>query len=182
MQRVMIIGQPGAGKFHLAQHLRDVLNLPVYHMDWFDWQPDGTRRPDHERTALAREVHARDRWIFEGGHSATWPERLDRADTLIWLDMPLSLRLWRAMRPVGAAERAARASERPEQTNQDFLAHVWRTRNTGRARCAELYERARPDHRAFHITRPVQARGFALALGHAIRMGNLTASGAGEPD
>ena len=178
MKRVMIIGQPGAGKFHLARQMHDILHLPIYHMDWFDWLPDGTRRPDAERADLAREVHARDRWIFEGGHSATWPERLARADTVIWLDMPLGLRMWRAMRPIGAAERAARASERPEQTNQDFLAHVWRTRTRGRDRCAALWDRVGPEHKAFHFTRPAQARGFAVALRHAIRMGTLPASGA----
>lgn len=72
MQRVMIIGQPGSGKSRLAHALGQRTGLPVIHIDTIHWQPGWVERSFDEKTRLCREVEARDQWIFEGGHSATW--------------------------------------------------------------------------------------------------------------
>jgi adenylate kinase family enzyme len=98
MQRVMIIGQPGSGKSTLARALGACTELPVYHIDKIHWMTGWRERPTEEKSRLCSEVHAKDAWIFEGGHSRTWPERINRADTLIWLDHELTLRLWRILR------------------------------------------------------------------------------------
>ena len=44
---------------------------------------------------MAGEVEARDEWIFEGGLSATYPNRSARAEVIVWLDVGLALRIWR---------------------------------------------------------------------------------------
>ena len=76
MQRVMILGQPGSGKSTLAQKLGQRSGLPVFHIDKIHWSAGWVERPRDEKTRLCLEVHARATWIFEGGHSATWPDRL----------------------------------------------------------------------------------------------------------
>ena len=91
MRRIMIIGQPGSGKSTFARELGAITHLPVFHIDHIHWQSGWVERPGPEKDRLCADVHAQDKWIFEGGHSTTWPERLDRADTLIWLDLPLLL-------------------------------------------------------------------------------------------
>lgn len=72
----MIIGQPGSGKSTLARTLGDITGLPVVHIDTIHWMPGWQERPRTEKTRLCEEVHARDQWIFEGGHSITWPSRV----------------------------------------------------------------------------------------------------------
>ena len=98
MRRVMIIGQPGAGKSTLARALAAKTGLRVIHIDHIHWQAGWVERSAAEKTRLCVEAAAGEGWIFEGGHSATWEGRLARADTLIWIDAPSALRIWRVIR------------------------------------------------------------------------------------
>ena len=94
----MIIGAPGSGKSTLAREVGARLGLPVVHIDTIHWQPGWVQRPREERLPLAAEVEAREAWVFEGGFSETWPNRAARAELVIWLDLPLGLRLWRVFK------------------------------------------------------------------------------------
>lgn len=67
MRRVMIIGQPGAGKSTLARQIGALTGLPVVHIDHIHWTSGWVERPREEKTRLCGEVHARKSWIFEGG-------------------------------------------------------------------------------------------------------------------
>lgn len=95
-RRVMIIGGSGSGKSTLARRLGALWDLPVYHMDReVHWLPGWVERDHTEKAPLVRAIVARDAWVFEGGFSSTYPDRLARADLLIWTDAPLWVRLWR---------------------------------------------------------------------------------------
>lgn len=149
MQRVMVIGQPGSGKSTLARELGAATGLPVVHIDLIHWQPGWIERPREEKSRLCQAVHARDAWIFEGGHSATWPERLARCDTLVWLDLPFSRRmlrvLWRTARHYGQS-RPDLPENCPEQVSPTFWRWIWDTRHSGRAACQRLFDSA-PEHK-----------------------------------
>jgi len=167
MRRIMIIGQPGSGKSTLARKLGDRLNLPVFHIDRIHWQPGWIERPGPEKDRLCAEVHARERWIFEGGRSVTWPERLDRADTLIWLDFPLSVRAWRVfMRTVKyhGQSRPDSADNCPENFNWEFTSWIWNTRNTGRERMREFFNQAPAGKQTFQLTNKKQVDSFVESL------------------
>ena len=116
MRRIMIVGQPGAGKSTLAARLSARTGLPAIHIDQIHWQAGWVERSHAEKTRLCHEAEQRSRWVFEGGHSATWPTRLARADMLIWLDLPVGLRLWRGVPRAllgGGQTRPAMADELP---------------------------------------------------------------------
>lgn len=98
MQRVMIVGGPGSGKSTLARLLGEKTGLPVFHMDHLHWKPGWEPRDDEEKRLMALEIIAKDRWVFEGGMSSTYAERLARSDTMIWLDLPFALRFWRVIK------------------------------------------------------------------------------------
>lgn len=55
--------------------------------------PGWQQRPTEARRAMALVIEKRAAWIFEGGFSTTYSHRLSRADTVVWLDLPVSLRL-----------------------------------------------------------------------------------------
>ncbi len=99
MQRIMIIGGSGSGKSTLARSLGEKLSLPVYHMDReVHWLPGWVERPSEEKAPLVEAIVAKEEWVFEGGHSSTYPQRLARADLLIWTDAPFAQRLFRVVK------------------------------------------------------------------------------------
>ncbi len=176
MQRVMIIGQPGSGKSTLARHLGDKTFLPVIHIDHIHWKHGWVERDRAEKTRMTLDAIEQSKWIFEGGHSATWPERLARADTLIWLDLPVGLRLrrviWRSLRYFGQS-RPDLPEGCPEQLDWDFLSFIWRTRNSSREKARALYENAPRDKTRYHFTTPAQVHNFLSDLETALAIGNL---------
>lgn len=101
MQRIMIIGGPGAGKSWLADELSRSLDLPLIAVDGLVWRVDGSLRPAHEIDADALAAAQAERWIIEGGNSRTYGQRLARADMLVRLAPPRWLRLWRVLRRNG---------------------------------------------------------------------------------
>ncbi|UZD91928.1 AAA family ATPase [Cognatishimia activa] len=154
MKRVMIIGQPGSGKSTLARALGERTGLPVYHIDMIHWMSGWQERSLEEKTRLCLEVHAKDAWIFEGGHSTTWPDRLTRCDTLIWLDVPLGKRfrrvIWRTMSDYGKT-RPDLPEGCPEQFSFEFMKWIWDTRKSARHGCQKFYELAKAQKTALHL-------------------------------
>jgi adenylate kinase family enzyme len=138
MQRVMIVGGPGSGKSTLACALGLRTGLPVYHMDHIHWQPGWVERSKDDKDRLTEVIHARARWIFEGGHSRTYGSRVARADTLIWLDLPVGLRfrrvLWRSVRWWGRSrpDLPAGCIEQFGPETLPFWRFIWRTRASAR--------------------------------------------------
>ncbi|WP_296615612.1 topology modulation protein [Sphingomonas sp.] len=147
MQRIMIIGQPGSGKSRLARTLGRITDLPVIHIDTIHWRPGWIERAAAEKTRLCLDVEMGDRWIFEGGHSATWENRISRADMLIWLDRGTLIRIcrviWRAALHIGRT-RPDLPQGCPERWSMlpDFLRYIWRSRLSARERMANLVGRA----------------------------------------
>ena len=176
MQRVMIIGQPGSGKSTLARKMGEITHLPVVHIDLIHWKTGWVERTGAEKDALIAEVHARDQWIFEGGRSSTWDARLARADTLIWLDLPLPLRLWRVatrtLRHYGQS-RPDLPEGCPEHFNLEFYQWIWNTRHSARQRSAALMASAGPSVACHHLQSRRAVARYLADLRKAAKTGNL---------
>ncbi|MCK5315696.1 MAG: hypothetical protein KAJ53_11260 [Anaerolineales bacterium] len=94
-KRIVIIGRTGSGKTTLARELAVALDVPHVELDALYFGPNFSTVPLsvlRERTSAAV---AGDRWVTDGNKRAVrdlvWP----RADTIIWLDYPLVVSLWR---------------------------------------------------------------------------------------
>lgn len=95
MQRIMIFGGSGSGKSTLARQVGAITGLPVVHFDPIYWMPGWVPRPSADIMRLAVEAADRPQWVIDGNHSRSIEHRANRADLIIYLDMPLPLRLWR---------------------------------------------------------------------------------------
>ena len=165
----MIVGQPGSGKSTLARMLGEATGLPVYHMDHIHWMPGWVQRPDADRVRMAHEIEDKEAWIFEGGLSRTFDRRRDRADTLVFLDTSLTLRLWRVtwrfIRDYGKT-RPDMATGCPEGNWREMLAFyrfIWRTRHSARARILRLMDEACPELAVHVLTSRRSVRDFVEA-------------------
>jgi adenylate kinase family enzyme len=100
MQRVLIIGPCGAGKSTLAIQLGRRLGLPVVHMDQLNWQPGWVESSKDEISAKLASIMVHERWLIDGTYGGTLLERLERADTVVYLNFPIRLCVIRMLRRV----------------------------------------------------------------------------------
>lgn len=99
MQKVIIIGCPGAGKSTFGRKLADVTGLPLHYLDMIWHRPDRTTVSREEFDEQLDHLLDGDRWIIDGNYIRTLPLRLFRCDTVFMFDLPLEVCL------AGAEER-----------------------------------------------------------------------------
>jgi len=100
MRRVLIVGNSGGGKSTLARALGAKLGLPVIHLDVLFWKPGWVESDDDEFRARVAEALQAPAWIADGNFGGTWDLRMPMAGTIVWIDQPRLLCLWRAIRRV----------------------------------------------------------------------------------
>ncbi|MEO1538123.1 MAG: DNA topology modulation protein FlaR [Pseudomonadota bacterium] len=94
-----MIGSAGSGKSTAARMLGKTLGLPVFHMDReVFWLPGWVERDKADQLRQIERIVALEDWVFEGNNSSTFAIREARAQMLVWLDIPLWLRLVRVVR------------------------------------------------------------------------------------
>lgn len=95
--RIVILGGAGAGKTTLAHQLGERTGAPVICLDAI-WQPDWGKKDVPTFRALMNDAHADETWISDGNFArATFDIRLPRANTVVSLDRPKPLCIWRAI-------------------------------------------------------------------------------------
>ncbi|MGR3377506.1 AAA family ATPase [Salipiger abyssi] len=168
MKRVMILGQPGAGKSTLARRLGARTGLPVVHIDRIHWSPGWVERAMPQKLPLIRSAEAQESWIIEGGLSATYDTRLARADTLIVLDFPVWMRFWRVLKRrfeyAGGQTRPDLPENCPERIDPEFLKWIWDTRRLNAEKNREMIARAGPEVTVYHLRSPRAVRRFLAGL------------------
>ena len=90
MDRVAVFGNAGGGKSTLSKRLADITGLPLVSLDLMQYRPGGDEVTHDEFKAAHDKLLQQEQWIVDGfGSLDTVWERLDVADTLIYLDMPV---------------------------------------------------------------------------------------------
>lgn len=101
MEKVIVIGSPGAGKSTFARKLAERTGLPLYYLDMLWHKPDQTHISREEFDEQLAQMIRRDRWIIDGDYSRTLEVRLAACDTVYFLDYPLEICLAGAEARVG---------------------------------------------------------------------------------
>ena len=89
MQKVIIIGSPGAGKSTFSRSLRDATGLPLYYLDRIWHRPDRTTISREEFDDKLQEILLKDQWIIDGNYNRTLEIRLQYCDTVFLMDFPV---------------------------------------------------------------------------------------------
>lgn len=98
MKRISIIGCPGAGKTTFSRELSQSTGLPLMHLDFMYHDQTYTYQTDKDswRARVLNEIEKR-QWIIDGNYKSTFDIRLSRSDTIIFLDYPTYVSIWRAI-------------------------------------------------------------------------------------
>lgn len=101
MNKIIVIGSPGAGKSVFSKKLKDVTNIPLYHLDMLYHKEDGTRISKEELEEKLIKIFKEDSWIIDGNYQRTIEMRLKECDTVFLLDFPTDICIEGAMSRVG---------------------------------------------------------------------------------
>ena len=138
MQRVLVIGSPGAGKSTFSRKLAAPTGLPLTHLDDEYWLPGWVRPGRAAWEARVVELIAADRWILDGNYTSTVLLRASRADTVIVLAYPRLLCLFRAVRRALLNRRRDAKAVGREPLDLEFLRFIWNFPEVQRRQLAEL--------------------------------------------
>ncbi|MFC7342001.1 DNA topology modulation protein FlaR [Saccharopolyspora griseoalba] len=127
MPRVVVVGSSRAGKSTFSRSPGERLGVPVISLDEHYWRPGWQRPPQQRwRREQAELLDEHPSWIADGNCWSTLDVRLERADAVVFLDVPrlrcLPQALWRGLRHRG---RALQAPGCPERWSWSFFGHIW---------------------------------------------------------
>ena len=128
MERIVIIGCPGSGKSTLARALGEKLDLTVVHLDRLWWKAGWENVSQEEFDARLENALKLDSWIIDGNYSRTMDVRLEKCDTIIYLDYSRWTCLWGMVQRVFTNLRKSRADMPegcPERFDWEFIRYIW---------------------------------------------------------
>lgn len=97
-QRICILGPSGAGKTTFARRLAERLNSDFISMDKVVHTPGWKPRPVEEWVPIHDAFIEKEAWVMEGAYRKSLPQRLKRAETVFFLDLPILGCQYRVMR------------------------------------------------------------------------------------
>ena len=100
--RVHVMGNSGSGKTTLAARLAKALDADLVELDALNWERGWVALNESDPEELERRFCAAtggERWVTAGSYTglcqrAFWP----RLDSIVWLDLPMRICVWRLLR------------------------------------------------------------------------------------
>jgi hypothetical protein len=163
VERVLVLGCPGAGKTRFSREVARKSGLPLHHLDDYYWGP-GWSRPDADRwISIQQALVAEPCWIVEGNYMATVPIRVRRADLIVIIEAStltcitrVIRRVWQIRRgrredlPAEVRRDVARRGTRPAAT-KDFPGLLWKILRFRTLDAVELRNLTRANARALRV-------------------------------
>ena len=140
-KRIMIIGCGGSGKSTLARNLGKKMNIPVIHLDKLYWRSGWNPISDDEFDILLHHELKKDSWIMDGNFNRTVNVRLNKCDTVIYLDYSRITCLIGVLKRVLSnygKTRSDMSDNCPEKFDMEFFKWIWTFNKTFRNKYYEI--------------------------------------------
>ena len=128
LQRIAMIGSPGGGKSTLATAIAAATGLPVIQLDREYWAPGWVEPATDEWRTRNAVIVAGERWVIDGNYGSSLAARLDRADLIVWVDLPTRICLAGAIRRRWRYRHGTRPDMSegcPERLDAEWLKFLW---------------------------------------------------------
>ena len=146
MERVLIIGCGGAGKSTMARKLGERTGIPVVHLDQIYWSTGNWQHLERaEFDALLAIELEKPHWILDGNFDRTMEWRLEKCDTVIYLDFNRFACIFGWLKRVITNWGTARPDMAPgcnEWFDPEFAKWLWNFNKQNRTRYLNLLKEA----------------------------------------
>jgi adenylate kinase family enzyme len=143
MKKIIIVGSGGAGKSTFAKRLGDALKIEVIHLDRLYWKPNWITTPKDEWSKIVQLLLTRDSWVMDGNFGGTREMRMRASDTVIFLDIPRRICLYRILKRFviyRGTNRPDMAEGCNERFDWEFIQWVWTYPKRARLRVLAQFE------------------------------------------
>jgi adenylate kinase family enzyme len=163
MRRVLVIGSGGSGKSTVAARLGELLELEVNHLDKFYWSAGWVEPERDEWIKTVTELIERDSWVIDGNYSGTLDLRLRKCDTIVFLDLPRVVCLWRIVKRFFLYRNGNRpdvAEGCPEKLDFEFVSWVWNYPRRSRPKVVKLLQEHAAEKQIFWLRSRNEVKKF----------------------
>lgn len=163
MKKIVIIGSGGSGKSTLARQLGKKLKRKVYHLDALFWKPNWVGVPKEEQKKVQNDLVKEEEWIIDGNYGGTMEIRLNAADTIIFLDIPRTICVFRAFKRMLQYRNTTRPDMGEgceERLSFKFIKWIWEYPNTKRPKILEILEQLSKDKEVIILKSPKDVQHF----------------------
>ena len=167
MRRIAIIGCGGAGKSTLARKMGEKLGLKVHHLDRLYWRSDWKESALNEWKPLHDNLCTESEWILDGNYSSTMDVRLKACDTVIFLDFPRLLCLYRVVKRFFKYRGTSRPDMTlgcPERVTKEFLHYIWMYPKARRPGILKKLENIKAEKNVYILTSTQEISDFLAGL------------------
>lgn len=167
MNKIMVIGVgSGVGKSTFARRLGELTGIEVTHLDRLFWRPGWVEAPTEEFLKAQQQVIQNEKWIIEGNYTGTFAIREPHADTIIYLELPLYVCLYRVIKrrvQFHGKTRNDVGEDCKEKLDWAFLKFILTTYRPRKTKMLERMERYVNEGKTVHyLNKPKQIEGFLI--------------------
>jgi len=172
MQKILIIGIPGAGKSTLSFILAEMLDLPLIHLDKHFWNRGWAKTDEDIWQEKVKKLVLGERWIIDGNYNSTLHIRIPPCDTILFFDYPAYLSFWRVLK------RSIFQRHRPrpdmadgcgEHFDFEFYKWIWNFNRRHRPHIFEMLEKHAAGKKLIVFKRPSGVTRFLDQLRHDLK-------------
>lgn len=166
MERILIIGCSCAGKSTLARILGKKLHLPVTHLDQLWWKEGWENVSQEEFNEKLQAVLDGDRWIIDGNYGRTMEMRLQKCDTVIYLEFSRWACLWGLLQRLTQSYGRVRpdmSAGCPERFDWEFVKWIWNYNRDNRVKNSTYLAKTRQAEKIILKNRR-EVRNFLAAI------------------
>jgi adenylate kinase family enzyme len=141
MKRILVIGSSGAGKSTFSRRLGEITDIEVIHLDKLHWRAGWVEPSKIEWRKMVEDNLKKEAWIMDGNYSGTLALRLEKCDTVIFLDIPHTVCAWRVLKRFFLYRKRSRpdmAEGCVEKFDWKFVKWTWNYPKRSKPRVEEL--------------------------------------------